>query len=97
MKSPLPSVPSLIYQRHLERRFKSLSQDSDTEWEFIDGSYVKAHQHGVGLSRGGNTSKIHLAFDSNCLPIGFIITGEGIHDSEVANEFNAYHSKKAEL
>lgn len=48
----------------LMRVFKSLSKNSDTEWEFIDDSYVKAHQHGAGaaseheqaiaLSRGGN-------------------------------------------
>ena len=50
------------------RLFKALSIDTDSEWEFIDGSYVKAHQHGtgaaseqpqgIGLSRGSNTSKI---------------------------------------
>lgn len=78
------------------RLFKSLSTDSDTEWEFIDGSYFKAHQHGagaasaqqqvIGLSRGGNTSKIHLAVDSYGLPIEFIITGGEVHDSKVANE-----------
>ena len=28
--------------------FKSLSIDTDTQWEFIDGRYVKAHQHGTG-------------------------------------------------
>ncbi len=52
------------------RLFSRLAQDSDTEWEFIDGSYIKAHQHitgaasereqAIALSRGGNTSKIHL-------------------------------------
>lgn len=80
----------------LMRLFKSLAQNSDTEWEFIDGSYVKAHQHSTGaaseheqaiaLSRGGNTSKIHLAVDSYGLPIEFIITGGDVHDSKVANE-----------
>tara|TARA_B110001452_G_scaffold45631_1_gene34885 strand:- start:486 stop:1019 length:534 start_codon:yes stop_codon:yes gene_type:complete len=78
------------------RLFKSLAKHSDTEWEFIDGSYVKAHQHSTGaaceseqaiaLSRGGNTSKIHLAVDSYGLPIEFIITGGDVHDSKVANE-----------
>lgn len=80
----------------LMRLFKSLAQNSDTEWEFIDGSYVKAHQHSTGaaskheqaiaLSKGGNTSKIHLAVDSYGLPIEFIITGGDVHDSKVANE-----------
>ena len=46
--------------------FKRLVQDSDTDWEFIDGSYVKAHQHSKGAaskkeqaiasSRGGNNN-----------------------------------------
>ena len=44
--------------------FKQLSKETDTEWEFIDGSYIKSHQHStgaagqdeqaIGLSRGGN-------------------------------------------
>ncbi len=78
------------------RLFKSLTKNSDTEWNFIYGSYVKAHQHSTGaaseheqaiaLSRGGNTSKIHLAVDSYVLPIEFIITGGDVHDSKVANE-----------
>jgi hypothetical protein len=80
----------------LIRLFKRLSQDNDTEWEFIDGSYVKAHQHCAGaaskheqaisLSRGGNTSKIDLAVDSYDLAIEFIITGGDVHDRKVANE-----------
>ncbi|CAE6507629.1 hypothetical protein NMYAN_260018 [Nitrosomonas nitrosa] len=32
------------------RIFKALSIDSDCEWEFIDGSYVKAHQHSAGAA-----------------------------------------------
>jgi len=32
----------------LMRLFKTLAKNSDTEWEFIDGSYVKAHQHSTG-------------------------------------------------
>ena len=65
--------------------FKALIQDPDTEWELLDESYVKAHQHSagagtndsesIGMSRGGKTSKIHLAVDSYGLPIEFIISG----------------------
>ena len=51
--------------------FKSLIKEPDLEWEFMDGSIVKAHQHssstnrrsgnqGIGKSRGRNTTKIHL-------------------------------------
>ena len=78
------------------RLSKPLSTGSDTEWEFIDGSYVKAHQYGagaasaqqqaIGLSRRSNTSKIHLSVDSYGLPIEFIITGGEVHDSKAANE-----------
>lgn len=60
------------------------------EWVFIDGSYVKAHQHSagatsgkdeaIGKSRTGNTSKIHLAVDACGLPILFEITGGQIND-----------------
>lgn len=31
------------------RVFKVLVNEPDLEWEFIDGSYVKAHQHSAGL------------------------------------------------
>jgi len=57
------------------RIFKALVIDPDWEWEFIDGSYVKAHQHSagaadrepqaIGKSRAGNTTKIHLAVSSH--------------------------------
>ena len=75
--------------------FRALSKETDTEWEFIDGSYIKAHQHsagaahqdeqGIGLSRGGKTTKIHLAVDAYGLPIAFEITGGEVHDSQAAS------------
>ncbi len=57
-----------------------LSEYSDTEeWLFIDGSIVRAHQHSAGAaskenesrgkSRGGRSTKIHLAVDSDGLPV----------------------------
>ena len=61
--------------------FKLFSQHADKEWIFIDGSHVRAHQHSAGIknqsiskSIGGNSSKIHLAIDSNGNPIEFIIS-----------------------
>ena len=72
-----------------------LVDDPDLEWGFIDGSYVRAHQHSagasgggcqaVGPSRGGNTSKIHLVVDGFGLPVHFEITGGQIHDSSAAD------------
>ena len=79
--------------------FRKLVIDPDLEWEFIDGSYVKAHQHStgaagedsqaIGKSRAGNTSKIHLAVDSCGLPIEFLVTGGETHDSKAASELIA--------
>ncbi|WP_416240760.1 IS5 family transposase [Acinetobacter sp. WCHAc010034] len=68
----------------------------DQEWVFIDGSYIRVHQHAsgarngferaIGQSRGGRTTKIHLATDANGLPIDFKITGGQVHDSQVAEQ-----------
>lgn len=82
--------------------FRILSQGPDLEWEFIDGSIVKAHQHssgaakksetgdhGIGKSVAGNTSKIHLAVDSSGNPIDFEISGGEVHDSKVAPDLIA--------
>lgn len=68
----------------------------DQEWVFIDRSYIRVHQHAsgarngferaIGQSRGGRTTKIHLATDANGLPIDFKITGGDVHDSQVAKQ-----------
>jgi len=58
--------------------FNTLIEEPDFDWAFIDGTYVKAHQHStgaasdkpeaIGKSRAGYTSKIHLAVDAHgCL------------------------------
>tara|TARA_R110001583_G_C5539269_1_gene399303 strand:+ start:134 stop:880 length:747 start_codon:yes stop_codon:yes gene_type:complete len=70
--------------------FNWLSKNSDSEWLFIDGSIVRAHQHGtgaatdsneaIGKSRGGNSTKIHLAVDSYGLPVHFELSGGQVHD-----------------
>lgn len=81
------------------RVFKVLVNESDLEWEFIDGSYVKEHQHSagaasgeteaIGKSRAGNTTKIHLAVDAYGLPIEFVITGGDVNDCTAAPELIA--------
>lgn len=106
----LPSVFGLwssIYQQFnrwssknkLMKIFKALVQKPDFEWEFIDGSIVKAHQHStgaasssheaIGKSVAGNTTKIHMAADAHGLPIDFVITGGEVHDCKIAAEFIA--------
>jgi transposase len=76
--------------------FKALVSNADTEWEFIDGSIVRAHQHStgavgeepqaIGKSCGGNSSKILLAVDAYGLPIYFEIVEGQEHDSKSAPE-----------
>lgn len=76
--------------------FKSLVTEPDLEWEFMDGSFVKAHQHSrgaaskqdeaIGQSCGGNNTKIHMVVESFGLPIEFVITGGQVHDSQVASQ-----------
>lgn len=78
----------------LMKIFEYLSKEADLEWVFIDGSYVKAHQHacniankeeqGIGKSVGGNTTKIHLVVDACGNAVDFIITGGQVHDVKVA-------------
>ena len=65
----------------LNMLFNELAKLADYDWVFADGSIVKAHQHSagaatkdnecIGKSRGGNSTKIHLAVDSGGLPIYF--------------------------
>lgn len=74
----------------------ALIVEPDLEWVFIDGSYVKAHQHSagatghapqaIGKSRGGLTSKIHLAVDAHGLPLSFVLTGGDVNDCTAAPE-----------
>ena len=76
--------------------FFSLRGDVDSEWIFVDGSYVRAHQHAsgarrgaeraIGRSRGGLTTKIHMACDAHGNPIDFEITGGEVHDVKAAPE-----------
>ncbi|MFT4562102.1 MAG: transposase, partial [Gammaproteobacteria bacterium] len=76
--------------------FSQISQETDLEWLFIDGSIVRAHQHStgaatpnaeaIGKSRGGNTTKIPLAVDSYGLPVHFELTGGQVHDVACAEQ-----------
>lgn len=57
-------------------------------------NYVRAHQHAsgaqhgqeraIGKSRGGATTKIHIAADSHGNPLDFEITGGDVHDIKAA-------------
>lgn len=90
----------------LDLIFKCLTQLSDPEWLFIDGSIVKAHQHssgaisegneGIGKSRGGNSTKIHLAVESGGLPVHFELSEGQVHDIKHAPSLIA-HAPKAKI
>jgi transposase len=81
-------------QGSVEGIFFNLRGEIDTEWIFADGSYVRAHQHAsgarhgeehaIGRSRGGATTKIHMAADAHGNPIDFEITGGEVHDAKAA-------------
>lgn len=49
-------------------------------------SKCREQPQAIGLSRGGNISKIHLAVDRYGLSIELIITGGEVHDSKAVNE-----------
>jgi len=86
----------VVCQRTVVRFFFELRGEVDEEWVFADGSYVRAHQHAsgarigedraIGVSRGGATTKIHIAADAHGNPIDFEITGGEVHDSKVAEK-----------
>ncbi|MEU9237806.1 IS5 family transposase [Streptomyces subrutilus] len=64
----------------------------DIEWLVsVDSTVVRAHQHAagarkggrdpaIGRSRGGLTSKIHLACDGRGRPLAFVVTGGNTND-----------------
>ena len=74
----------------MTRLFKALSADTDAEWLFLDSSVVRAHQHSsgasgqdvqaIGRSRGGLSTKVHLAVDSYGLPVHYELSGGQAHD-----------------
>lgn len=83
-------------QGKIARVFEIVFADCDTTCEFIDGSYIKAHQHAagarkgeetaIGKSRGGYTTKIHLVVDSWGRPVAFTITAGNVNDCTEAPE-----------
>lgn len=79
--------------------FNELSRISDSKYLFIDGTIVRAHQHAtgaatedseeIGKSRGGNSTKIHLAVDSHGYPVNFELSGGQRNDIVFAEELVA--------
>lgn len=76
--------------------FLKIRGELDNEWNFIDSTIVKAHQHSVnskckreeciGRAVCGNSSKIHMIADSHGNPIDFILSEGQVHDSRIGNQ-----------
>lgn len=75
----------------LQRVFEKL-QDPDIQQLFVDSTVIRAHQHAsgaahttpeaeaLGRSRGGFSTKIHIACSDLRKPVKFILTGGQTHD-----------------
>ena len=74
-----------------ERVATALSGDADMEHLFLDSTIVRAHQHSagaqkkageqeIGRSRGGLTTKLHVAVDSLGHPLRVILTAGQVSD-----------------
>jgi transposase len=48
---------------------------------------------GIGRSRGGRGSKVHVAVDERGLPLRFEITGAQTHDSKVFDAFTGWRHR----
>lgn len=80
--------------------FEIIRGELDNEWNFMDGTYIKAHQHAsggiestndktIGRSKGGNTTKVHMLTDAHGNPAIFEITAGNINDVSVGGKLVA--------
>lgn len=84
-----------------EKVFFEMRGELDNEWNFMDATVVKAHQHSIGAkgshpqlqligkTAGGNTTKIHMICDSHGMPVDFVVTAGQVHDVQKAGELIA--------
>nr|WP_234010749.1 IS5 family transposase [Streptomyces sp. SPB074] len=81
------------FERMLRAAQAKADAAGDIEWLVsVDSTVVRAHQHAAGArkgglrdpalgrSRGGLTSKIHLACDGRGRPLSFVVTGGDTND-----------------
>ncbi|WP_245766146.1 IS5 family transposase [Streptomyces griseoaurantiacus] len=81
------------FERMLRTAQARADAAGDIDWLVsVDSTVVRAHQHAAGArkgglrdpalgrSRGGLTSKIHLACDGRGRPLGFVVTGGNAND-----------------
>ncbi|MFJ6987484.1 MULTISPECIES: IS5 family transposase [unclassified Streptomyces] len=80
------------FERMLHAAQAKADAAGDIDWLVsVDSTIVRAHQHAAGAkkglrdpalgrSRGGLTSKVHLASDGRGRPLGFVVTGGNTND-----------------
>ena len=76
------------------KKFLSAQSESDNEWNSIDSTINRAHQHAagarkgeeiaIGRSKGGLTTKVHMLADAHGNPREFVITEGQVHDMKEA-------------
>jgi transposase len=86
--------------------FEVLKIDVDGEWQCMDATIIKAHQHAagargsrdeaIGHSRGGATTKVHALCDANGNPTTVILTKGQTHDAKIAADLIAATEEGAE-
>jgi transposase len=78
----------------LRRVFEWFASEADDEWNMIDATINRAHQHAagarrgeekaIGKSRGGLSTKVHVVCDAHGNPIRFSVTEGQRHDAAEA-------------
>lgn len=87
-------------QKGIWQRIFEAVQDPDLEWLMLDSTFVKGHQHAagaaktnqeqedptqaIGKSRGGKTTKIHVAIDALGNPVRILLSGGNRNDCTFA-------------
>ena len=88
-----------------QRVFEAL-QDPDLEWMIIDSTVIRAHSacgrqkrgsedSALGRSRGGFSTKIHIAVDALGNPVEFLLTGGEVADVTQAEPLIEKHKAEA--
>ncbi len=78
----------------IDKLLAALKIDIDAEWQCIDATIIKVHQHAagargrgdeaIGQSRGGATTKVHALCEASGNPTHIILTAGNEHDAKAA-------------
>jgi transposase len=80
----------------IDRVFEAFTAEADDEWNMIDATINRAHQHAagarrgeetaIGKSRGGRSTKVHAVCDAHGNPVRFSVTEGQTNDAAEAPE-----------